>query len=148
MSKDGTNPKRATALLAAGAIFCGLGVAFGALGAHALKKPVQDWYPAEKAEAKLDNWDTAVQYQIVHGLGLIAAGMCAGTVFPNSAMTKATGFLFATGIALFCGGLYVWVLTDWRPSVMIVPLGGVSFIVGWAVFAFQIVRSPAAGPSQ
>ena len=45
---------------------------------------------------------------------------------------------FAIGILLFSGGLYLWVLTDIRVTVMIVPLGGLGFLVGWLALAVSV----------
>ncbi len=50
-----------------GAVFAFLAVAFGAFGAHALKNILTDHYAAV--------WETAVQYQMFHALGLIVIGI-------------------------------------------------------------------------
>jgi uncharacterized membrane protein YgdD (TMEM256/DUF423 family) len=49
--------------LVAGALLAGAGVAFGAFGAHALK--------ASLPPQALGWWQTAVQYQMWHALGLL-----------------------------------------------------------------------------
>jgi uncharacterized membrane protein YgdD (TMEM256/DUF423 family) len=41
-----------------------VGVLLGAFGAHALK--------AKRSEALLKTWDTAVHYQFIHAIGLLA----------------------------------------------------------------------------
>ena len=51
----------------AGAVNAAIAVAFGAFGAHALKEKLSEHY--------LAIWETAVQYQMFHALGLIAIGI-------------------------------------------------------------------------
>lgn len=148
MSKGVDYGTGARSWLAAGAIFCGLGVALGALGAHLLKKPVQEWYPPEKAEVMLGNWDTGVQYQLIHGLGLISVGLLARTARPGGVPINLIGFSWAAGVILFSGGLYVRVLTDWHVAVMVVPIGGISFLFGWFLFLWAIIRSSPARPAE
>ncbi|MMZ69525.1 hypothetical protein D1872_323770 [compost metagenome] len=46
--------------------------------------------------------------------------------------------LFLTGIVLFSGSLYLMAVTGWRWLGPITPLGGVSFIAGWLMFALAV----------
>lgn len=52
-----------------------------------------------------------------------------------------SGTLFTAGIILFCGSLYLLVLTGIRFFGMVTPLGGVSFIMGWLVLLWGVVKS-------
>jgi uncharacterized membrane protein YgdD (TMEM256/DUF423 family) len=56
-------------LLGAGAILGFLGVAAGAFGAHMVRERLRP--------ERLDNWNTAADYQLWHALATIAAGIAA-----------------------------------------------------------------------
>ena len=112
-----------------GALFCGLAVLFGAFGAHALKDALPEWYGAEAASEKLDVWKTAVLYQLMHGFALLFVGLYVRKL--ESRLMTIASYAFALGVFLFSGDLYLWVLSDLSIFAMIVPLGGLSFIVGW-----------------
>ncbi len=109
-----------------GGLFGALGVALGAFGAHALKSRL----PADR----LETFETAVRYQLIHALALLATSMAisrwSGSVFVNIA-----GWLFIAGIVLFSGSLYLLISTGVRAWGAITPLGGVAFIAGWLCLA-------------
>ena len=117
---------RAT-LFAVGAVLAGLGVAFGAFGAHALE--------ARLTAERLATFETAVRYQLLHALAILAAALLGGERAPLA------GLLFVVGIALFSGSLYLLVLTGVRWLGAITPLGGVAFIAGWGVLALAGFRT-------
>ena len=81
--------------------FSGLSVAFGAFGAHALKTRLDSYY--------LDIFETAVKYQMYHGLALIALAFVA-TRFDGTWL-RACGILMILGILLFSGSLYALVFS-------------------------------------
>jgi len=125
-------------LIQLGTIICGLAVVLGAFGAHALKGAIGEWYDPETAANKLESWETGVRYQFFHGLAIMLlailgqpARRVAGLIRHSICQRSAVFFLI--GIVVFSGGLYVWVLTDLKPFVLAVPLGGASFIIGWLV---------------
>ena len=114
-----------------GAVAAGLAVALGAFGAHGLAGRV--------TPERLETFKTGVLYHMVHALGLLAIGWAASqwTGWP----IQWAGYLFVAGLVLFSGSLYLLVLTD-RPWLgAITPLGGVAFIVGWALLAWGVFRS-------
>ncbi|MBZ5202166.1 DUF423 domain-containing protein [Planomicrobium chinense] len=110
--------------LIAGAINALLSVAFGAFGAHLLEGRVADKY--------LDTWQTAVQYQMFHAVGLMVVGilMSSSLIGTLSSLSWA-GYLMLAGIIIFSGSLYVLSLTGISILGAITPIGGVAFIVGW-----------------
>ena len=83
-------------------------------------------------------FETGVRYQMYHALALLAVGWAAHQ-YPQSSMHIA-GWLFAAGILLFSGSLYVLALSGVRWLGAITPLGGVCFLAGWAVFAWQAFK--------
>ncbi|MFO0773606.1 MAG: DUF423 domain-containing protein [Nitrospiraceae bacterium] len=119
-----------TQALLIGAIAGGLAVAGGAFGAHGLK--------AVLTPELLQTFETAVRYQLYHALALVALG-----ILGRSAPTRAFEWAargFTTGMALFCGSLYVLALSGVRWLGAITPLGGVAFVVGWTCFAYGAYR--------
>lgn len=106
-------------------------VALGAFGAHALKDKI--------APDTLEIYKTAVLYQFIHVLALLAAGILI-KFFPNKTMQWA-GNLFIAGIVLFSGSLYalVFVLKSGNGSLgwlgAVTPVGGLCFIIGWLCLA-------------
>jgi uncharacterized membrane protein YgdD (TMEM256/DUF423 family) len=109
-----------------GAISGFFAVALGAFGAHGLKDRL-----SEKA---LSIYQTAVQYQMVHALALIALGLWASQNINQE--TQLVGWAFTIGIMVFSGSLYALAVTDLKFLGAITPIGGVSFLVGWIAFAF------------
>ncbi len=108
----------------AGAVFALLSVAFGAFGAHALKNVLTEHYAAV--------WETAVQYQMFHAIGLIVIGilMSKSLLGPTSMLSRA-GILMFIGVILFSGSLYVLSITQIKVLGAITPIGGVLFLVAW-----------------
>ena len=119
---------RATIVL--GAALAGLAVAAGAFGAHALR--------ARLTPEHLGVFETAARYQMYHGLGLILVGVLADR-WPSRAL-RAAAWLFLAGIVLFSGSLYALTLSGMRGLGAVTPLGGVSFLAGWAVLAWASGR--------
>ena len=64
-----------------------------------------------------------------------------------AAPPRATAPLLALGILLFSGSLYTMALTNLRWLGAITPLGGGSFIVGWALLARHGPGDAANGAS-
>ena len=117
--------------LGAGNMF--LAVAAGAFGAHALK--------ARLSVEMLAVWQTAVNYHMVHALGLLAIGLMIGASHalptPRYAifLTRA-GSAMLVGIVLFSGSLYVLALTGIRILGAITPFGGLGFLLAWGLLAW------------
>jgi uncharacterized membrane protein YgdD (TMEM256/DUF423 family) len=121
---------RFTLGLAAAAMF--LAVALGAFGAHALKARLT----AEMASA----WQTAVLYHALHALALFGLGLLM-LHWPERTDLPIVGWLFAAGIVLFSGSLYLMALTDARALGAVTPIGGVTFLLGWAILVWAIART-------
>jgi uncharacterized membrane protein YgdD (TMEM256/DUF423 family) len=108
----------------AGAVYALLAVAFGAFGAHALKDVLTEHYAAI--------WDTAVQYQMFHAIGLIVIGilMSKGILGPTTMLSRA-GIIMFIGVIIFSGSLYVLAITQIKILGAITPIGGVLFLISW-----------------
>jgi uncharacterized membrane protein YgdD (TMEM256/DUF423 family) len=118
-----------------GAMLAGLAVGLGAIGAHGLEGFLNQRHGEGSILAlrRLENWKTAALYQMHHALGLIAVGLI--LQFRNNRWINLAGWLFVIGITVFSGFLYALVLSETRVLGAIVPIGGVSFILGWISLA-------------
>jgi uncharacterized membrane protein YgdD (TMEM256/DUF423 family) len=72
---------------------------------------------------------------------LLAVGLLLGQD-PSRFGLAWSGWLFAAGIVLFSGSLYVMALTGIRGLGAITPLGGVAWLAGWAALAWSAFRTP------
>ncbi|OHX57190.1 hypothetical protein BB776_00140 [Planococcus salinarum] len=120
--------------LIAGAVNALLSVAFGAFGAHMLEGRVADKY--------LDTWQTAVQYQMFHSIGLmvVAILMSSSLLGPLGSLSWA-GYLMLAGIVIFSGSLYVLSLTGISILGAITPIGGLAFIAGWILLIIAATKA-------
>jgi len=102
-------------------------VAFGAFGAHALKKMV--------SETAVTIFETGVRYQFYHVFALALAGILFRD-YSNKWILWA-GNLFIIGMLLFSGSLYLltYIKAAVKPGLewvgIITPFGGLAFIAGW-----------------
>jgi uncharacterized membrane protein YgdD (TMEM256/DUF423 family) len=113
-----------------GSLLGGLGVGLGAFGAHGLQRIL--------SADDLSTFEVGVRYQMYHALALLAVAW-ASSRFESGAVVWA-GWLFVTGIVLFSGSLYLYVLSGPRWLVAITPVGGLAFLVGWALLAWSAFR--------
>ncbi|MCM3709343.1 DUF423 domain-containing protein [Sporosarcina luteola] len=117
----------------AGAVNAAIAVALGAFGAHALKERLSERY--------LAIWETAVQYQMFHAIGLIAVGiLMSSSLFGPSTALSWAGYLLLAGIIIFSGSLYILSLSGIGILGAITPIGGVAFIAGWIMLIIAAVK--------
>lgn len=100
------------------------GLALGAFGAHALKETLN-------ANGTTATWQTAVLYQLIHAVALLA--------FPGWPWV---GRCWAAGVILFSGSLYWLALGGPKLLGPITPLGGIALLLGWALLAWHAFRLP------
>ncbi|WP_462380756.1 DUF423 domain-containing protein [Pseudomonas sp. Marseille-QA0892] len=103
------------------AFFGFTGVALGAFAAHGLKTRLSSDYLAV--------FQTGVHYQLIHALALLGVAWLA-LQFPGRLVTVA-GSLFALGIVLFSGSLYLLTLVGIGRFGIVTPIGGAAFLGGW-----------------
>lgn len=97
----------------------------GAVGAHALT--------FADAQA-LRSFESAVQFQFFHGLGIVAI-VLVGLTGRAGFVRGAAAWLMLAGTVLFCGSIYARALGAAPGIVGVAPYGGVAFMVGWLAFA-------------
>ena len=108
-----------------GALSAFVSVAAGAFGAHALKQMLD--------ADMLAVFNTPVDYQLFHSLGLIIIGILQ-LVSPRRCHTAAAWIMLA-GIVIFSGSLYILSTTGIRWLGMITPVGGTGLLIAWLILA-------------
>jgi uncharacterized membrane protein YgdD (TMEM256/DUF423 family) len=106
-----------------GALAGFIGVAFGAFGAHALR--------GRLSPEMLSVFETGVRYQMYHAFAVLIVALA--TARFDGWLVRAAGWSFTAGIVLFSGSLYALALTGVTTLGAITPLGGLAFLVGWAL---------------
>lgn len=95
------------------------GVALGAFGAHALR--------ARISPELLEVYKTGVHYHLLHAVALLGVAAIAGRL----RAPRVTAALFAGGVLVFSGSLYLLALTGVRLWGAVTPLGGLALMGGW-----------------
>ena len=113
-----------------GAVAAFIAVALGAFGAHSLRTKL--------SPDMLYIFEVGVRYQMYHALGLIAVAW-AMTRWPEANL-NAVGWAFIVGIVVFSGSLYLLSATDIRWLGAITPIGGLAFLIGWAILVWSVGR--------
>ena len=119
---------------AVGAAALGVAVMIGAFGAHALR----DRFDAYRTGI----YERAVFYHFVHALGILIVSTFAKNAQLSMSSVAWVCSLLLAGIVLFCGSLYTLAITGVRTWGAVTPFGGLSFIAGWLLLAFLLVRGP------
>jgi len=117
--------------LVMGALAGLLAVMAGAFGAHGLRHVV--------SERGLEVFQTAVSYQMYHALILVAASLMPALGLSRRLLGVACGFWLA-GIVLFSGSLYLLVLSGHHWLGPVTPVGGVCFMIGWALLVAAALK--------
>jgi uncharacterized membrane protein YgdD (TMEM256/DUF423 family) len=116
------------------AAICGaLGVILGAFGAHGLK-PYLDAYQA-------GIYEKGVHYQFFHTFALALTGLLLERR-QESRRLRYAAWLFLAGIVFFSGSLYLLSCKELMPVSVawagpVTPIGGLCFIAGWMMLAFD-----------
>ncbi len=122
--------------IAAGALLMLLGVMLGAFGAHGLQ--------GQLTPRQLASYQTGVQYQLLHALGLLVLGLIAQTG-RDSPQLHWSARMMVIGIVLFSGSIYLMTAGAPRWFGRVAPVGGVSFMAAWALLAWDALARTVAG---
>jgi len=106
-------------------------VSLGAFGAHGLKKII--------SVDMLVIYQTGVQYQFYHALGLLGVAFIAH--INSTKLVNIAGNLMFTGVLIFSGSLYLLVILNLKWLGAVTPIGGVLMVVSWVLLAWSIFRS-------
>ena len=102
------------------AVLGAIAVAAAAFGAHGLRGRLEP--------EQLAAWTTAAHYQLLHSAVILALGLFE-IVSERSVQVSAS--LFASGIVLFSGSIYLLTLAGLHFLGPVTPLGGLCLIAGW-----------------
>ncbi len=105
-------------------------VALGAFGAHVLKSSL--------GIKELDWLATGLQYQGFHTLVLLAIGIA--MQYKTNIWWYWSGAFLSIGTVLFSGSLYCLALSHLMFWAYLTPVGGVCFLIGWALMAMGVLR--------
>lgn len=114
-----------------GAVLAFIAVGAGAFGTHGLKHKL--------SAEMLDIFEVGVKYQMYHALAIILVAL-SFNLFAN-AMMAWSGWIFLGGTILFSGSLYILALTGIKAWGAVTPIGGLLFLIGWALYAISIIKS-------
>lgn len=101
-------------------------VAIGAFGAHGLRETL--------SPQMLEIYKTGVLYQLIHSVVLLALSL--NTLIKG----KLPSIFVLLGIILFSFSLYIYSASGIRMFVMITPLGGFCFLIGWLLIIYEALR--------
>jgi len=106
-------------------------IILGAFGAHMLKERL--------SIDNLQSFETAVRYQMYHVIVLLFVNTYADF---SMKVKNSVSLFFFIGILLFSGSIYLITIAEIPAKSIwfITPMGGVSFIVGWALMFRSFVR--------
>ena len=104
-----------------------LAVSLGAFAAHALRDRL--------SPELLNTFQTGVQYHMYHALALFGIGLMMIN-FPASSILRTSAYLMLAGLVFFSGSLYLLSITGIRWLGAITPIGGVFFLVAWALIVW------------
>lgn len=107
-----------------------LAVALGAFGAHGLKAIIS-------AKALL-TYKTGIQYQFIHSIALFMTSII-GALF--GIRIKSTFWIFVAGIVFFSFNCYLYAVSDIKTFAMLVPIGGILFLIAWVTLIIKIVKN-------
>jgi len=110
-----------------------LAVMMGAFGAHALKDRLDPY--------SLGVYEKAVFYHFLHAIGILLVALLARTGAIGMAGQTRAAWLLMAGIIIFSGSLYTLALTGVRMWGAVTPFGGIAFIAGWLVLAYEALRT-------
>ena len=125
MSTDTDVDRYARACTLAGALLMFAGLILGALGTH---------YVAHRVSPeRLASWETAVLYQLLHGLGLLLLGVIARATRLTTALRWAARMMLA-GVLLFSGSIYL-AAAGIEHATRVAPTGGTMLMIAWLLVA-------------
>ena len=109
-----------------------LAVALGAFGAHGLKSILTQ-------NESVAIWDKAVLYHFIHAVMLfVIAG--------RRPWAAGAWWSFLAGIVIFSGSLYLLAVTNAKWLGAITPVGGLSFLFGWAWLGISAAKNNGDRP--
>ncbi|MEG3655923.1 DUF423 domain-containing protein [Arenibacter palladensis] len=118
-----------------GSLYGLLAVVFGAFGAHALKKSLN--------EQQLKSFETGVKYQMYHAILLLVLGFNFNL---ETALERYMIYCFIIGIFLFSFSIYGLSISAAKGRKIrilgpITPLGGLLLVMGWVLLFYSFIQN-------
>src|SRR5688572_22462901 len=104
------------------------------------EKLAEDGFSPEEVSKKLATCDVAVRYHLTHAVALLALSAAPNTWSPKRRGLAAV--FFVLGLGMFCGTLYAQSILGLKGFNLVVPLGGLCFILGWLTVALSSWTQP------
>jgi len=119
-----------------GALLSLTSIIMGAFGAHLIENNL-----GKKAA---DIFDTAASYQMYHGLAIILIAILMNQI--ESRFLNLSIYFLVAGTICFSGSLYLLAFKTKLGGFTniigpITPIGGLLFIIGWAIFIFAVIKA-------
>lgn len=95
--------------------------------------------PLLEKNGKLDNFNLAADYLLLHALALILVAILC-KLYPEGGYSRA-GWAFVVGSVLFQGTVLAKSFVSIQPFGFLTPLGGLILMLGWAVLCLAALRS-------
>lgn len=102
------------------------GVAMGAFGAHILRDKL--------TTEMLEIYKTGVLYHLIHSVVILSLALS------DKIKSQIPSTFFLIGIILFSFSLYIYSTSGIRFFAMITPFGGLSFLIGWIMIVFILIK--------
>lgn len=114
-----------------GSFFAFTTIVLGAFGAHSLKDQLNEYGKSI--------YEKAVLYQMFHSLGILFVALLDRYI--ETVTFSLSIWLFAGGILLFSGSLYILAISQIKWLGAITPIGGILFIIGWALVFYKTLTA-------
>ncbi|MCK0144300.1 DUF423 domain-containing protein [Arenibacter sp. F26102] len=118
-----------------GSLYGLLAVVFGAFGAHALKKILN--------EQQLKSFETGVKYQMYHAILLLVLGFNFNL---ETALERYMIYCLIIGVFLFSFSIYGLSISAGKGKKLrflgpITPLGGLLLVMGWGLLFYSFIQN-------
>lgn len=113
--------------ISSGSFFALVGIVARSLSSHTIQ-------PFLIERGKLDNFNLAADYLIVHGLALLVVAILCH-LFPDARYERA-GYLLIVGSLLFQGTVLIKSCVSIAPFGLLTPIGGLILMLGWGFLMF------------
>ena len=90
-------------------------------------------------ERSLRSFETAIDFEFFHALGLIGVVLVADRIGATRWL-RAAAWLIVLGVVLFCGSIGVVTFGAPRGVLALAPYGGVALMAAWLAFAIGVWR--------
>ncbi|MFI4875109.1 MAG: DUF423 domain-containing protein [Blastopirellula sp. JB062] len=114
------------------ALFGLTGVAAGALGDHSLQTYLAEAQVIDVEKPK-ERLQIGVRYQMYHAAALLGVGVLLLASDRGRIAAFLAALFFSAGIIAFSGMLYALAFTQNEALAMVVPFGGMAYLIGWAL---------------